>query len=84
MVWRDILSITHQDGPFDLIEPAFYLNSCRTDSSTIFSDLKRLVVNLASDAIHDQLFSILDSGYSLKPQTVLDHICIVTLMRVEI
>jgi hypothetical protein len=73
MVWRDILTVPHHTGPFNLIAPALKLNVCRTDSFTIFSDLKRLVVNLASNTIHNQLFSIVVSGYSLEPQTVLDH-----------
>jgi hypothetical protein len=74
MVWRDILNIAHQGSPFNLIEPAFNLMSCRADSSNIFSDLKRLVVNLASDTIHNQLFSVLVAGYSLKSQMLLEHI----------
>ncbi len=66
MIQRDILIVTHQDSPIDLIEPAFNLTSVRTDSSTIFGDLKKLVVNLASNTIHDQLFSALSPDIPLS------------------
>ncbi len=73
-IQRDLLSETHQDGPFDLLQPAFSLTSCQTDSSVVYGNLKTLVVKLASDSIHEQLFSELVPGYSMEPHLVLEHI----------
>ena len=69
-----ILDFTHQEGPLDLLAPSFNASTCRTDTSGIYSELKSLVVKLASDTIHDQLFAVLVPGYSIEPHTVLDHI----------
>ena len=75
VVKRDILAETHQDGPFDLLEPSFHTPStCRTDSTTIYSTLKTRVVALASDSVHKLLFSALVPGYSMEPHSVLEHI----------
>ena len=73
-VRRDILHQTHQDGPYDLLAPSFNLTSCRTDSQTVYGELKSLVVRLASETIHDTLFRVLVPGYSIEPHNVLDHI----------
>ncbi len=74
-VKHEILDVMHQDGPFNLLAPAFNLLSCRMDSSSIYGELKTLVVLLASDTIHNQIFSVLVPGYLVEPpQTVLDHI----------
>ena len=73
-VQRDILHQTHQDGPYDLLAPSFNLTSCRTDSQTVYGELKSLVVRLASETIHDTLFRVLVPGYSIEPHNVLDHI----------
>jgi hypothetical protein len=43
-IQRDILNETHQDGPFDLLQPAFNLTSCQMDSSVVYRNLKTLVV----------------------------------------
>jgi len=69
-----ILDATHQDAPYDLLEPVFNLSSCRTDSKVIYGELKSQVVRLASPTIHQQLFEVLVPGYSLEPHSVLDHI----------
>jgi len=73
-VSRFILSATHQDAPYDLLEPVFNLTSCRTDSRVIYGELKSQVVRLASPTIHQQLFEVLVPGYTLEPHNVLDHI----------
>ena len=73
-IQRDIPSETHQDGPFDLLQPAFNLTSCQTDSSVVYGNLKSLVIKLASDSVHEQLFSELVPGYSMEPHLVLEHI----------
>jgi hypothetical protein len=72
-VKRDLLDVTHQDGPYDLLAPNFNLTLCQTNSSTIYGELKLLVVCLALDTIHDTLFKVLVPGYSIKPHNVLDH-----------
>ena len=71
---RDILGATHQDGPFDLLEPSFNFSLCRTDSKVIYGELKSQVVPLTSATIHQQLFEVLGSGFSMEPHNVLDHI----------
>jgi len=73
-VQRDILCITHQDGPYDLLAPSFNLSSCRTDSTAVYGELKLLVVRLASDTIHQMMFMELVPGYSIEPHNVLEHI----------
>jgi hypothetical protein len=73
-VQRQILDITHQDGPFDLLTPSFNMTSCRTDSTAAYGELKSLVVRLASDTIHRTMFMELVPGYSIEPHNVLDHI----------
>jgi hypothetical protein len=73
-VERDILGATHQDGPYDLLEPSFNLSSCRTDSKVICGELKSQVVRLASATIHQQLFEVLVSGYLMELHNMLDHI----------
>jgi hypothetical protein len=70
----EILDITHQDGPFDLLAPSFNLSSCRTNSTAVYGELKSLVVRLASDTIHEAMFMVLIPGYSIEPHNVLDHI----------
>ena len=72
-VQRDILGATHQDAPYDLLEPVFNVTSCRTDSKVIYGELKSQVVRLAP-TIHQQLFKVLVPGYTLEPHNVLDHI----------
>jgi hypothetical protein len=73
-VQRDILGITHQDGPYNLLALSFNLTSCRTDSTAIYGELKSLVVRLASDTIHQTMFMELVPGYSIEPHNVLEHI----------
>ncbi len=73
-VKRDILSATHQDAPYNLLEPVFNLTSCRPDSKVIYGELKSQAVRLALPTIHQQLFEVLIPGYTLEPHNVLDHI----------
>ncbi len=73
-IQRAILDETHQDGPFDLLQPAFNLTSCQMDSLVVYGNLKTLVVKLASNTVHKQLFSVSVPGYSMEPHSVLEHI----------
>ncbi len=58
----------------DLLASSFNLSSCRTDSQTVYGELKSLVIRLALDTIHDTLFKVPVPGYSIEPHNVLDHI----------
>jgi hypothetical protein len=40
----------------------------------VYLNIKTLVIKLASNTVHEQLFFILVLGYSMEPQTLLDHI----------
>jgi hypothetical protein len=40
----------------------------------VYGNLKTLVVKLASNTFHKQLFSLLVPGYSMEPHSVLEHI----------
>jgi hypothetical protein len=73
-VKQDIINNSHQDGPFDLLKPAFNLTSCKTNSLVVYSNLKTLVVKLASNTVPEQFLAVLVPDYSMEPQTVLDHI----------
>ncbi len=73
-VQREILDITHQDGPFDLLAPSFKLLSCRTDSTAMYGELKLLVVRLTSNTIILTMFMVLVPGYLIESHNVLDHI----------
>ncbi len=73
-VQRDILGMTYQDGPYDLLTPTFNLTTCRTDSTVVYGELKSSVVRLASETIHQTLFMVLVPGYLIEPHNVLDHI----------
>jgi hypothetical protein len=73
-VKQDIINDTHQDRPFDLLEPAFNLTLCKTNSLVVYRYLKTLIVKLASDTVHKKLFAVLVPSYFMEPQTVLDHI----------
>ena len=61
-------------SPFEFLEPPFNISSCQTDSSVVYGSLMRRVVSLASDSVHQLLFSELGLSYSLKPHSVLEHI----------
>ena len=40
----------------------------------VYGNLKTLVVKLASNTFHKQLFSLLVPGYSMEPHSILEHI----------
>jgi len=73
-VKRDILGMTYQDGPYNLLAPTFNLTTCYTDSTVVYCELKSSVVCLASQTIHQTLFMVLIPGYLIEPHNVLDHI----------
>jgi hypothetical protein len=71
---RDILGVTLQDGPLDLLCPNFNLTSAKTDSTTIAVEISSKIIRLATRSILDHLFNQLCPGYSKEPHAALDHI----------
>ena len=66
-IQRDIINVTNQDGPFDLLARTFNPTTCRTDSKEVYGELKSSVVPLTSETIHQTLFMVLIPGYSIEP-----------------
>ncbi len=48
---RDILGVTLQDGPIDLLRPDFNLTSAKTDSTTIAAKISLKIIRLATPSI---------------------------------
>jgi hypothetical protein len=71
---RDILGVTLQDGPLDLLHPDFNLTSAKTDSTMIEATISVKIIHLATPSILDHLFIQLCPGYSKEPHAALDHI----------
>jgi hypothetical protein len=71
---RDILAVTLQDGPIDLLRPDFNLTSAKTDSTTIAAEINSKIIRLATPSVLDHLFNQLCPGYSKEPHAALDHI----------
>ena len=71
---RDILTVTLQDGPIDLLRPDFNLTSAKTDSTPIAAEISSKIIRLATPSILDHLFNQLCPGYSKEPNAALDHI----------
>jgi hypothetical protein len=70
----NILGITLQDGPTDLLCPDFNLTSAKTDSTTIKAEVSLKIIKLATPSVLDHLFNQLCPGYSKEPHAALDHI----------
>lgn len=70
---RDILGVTLQDSPLDLLRPNFNLTSAKTDSTTIAAEISSKIIRLATPSILDHLFNQLCPGYSKEPHAALDH-----------
>jgi hypothetical protein len=71
---RNILGVTLQDGPIDLLCPDFNLLSAKTDSTTIKAEISSKIIKLATPSILDHLFNQLCPGYSKELHAALDHI----------
>jgi hypothetical protein len=71
---RDILAVTLQDGPIDLLCPDFNLTNAKTDSTTIAAKINSKIIRLATPSVLDHLFNQLCPGYSKEPHAALDHI----------
>ena len=70
----DILAVTLQDGPINMLHPDFNLTSTKTDSTTIAAKIISKIIRLATPSILDHLFNQLCPGYSKEPHAALDHI----------
>ena len=73
-IQAQILDITLQDGPVDLIPSKFNLTSARTDSTEMRSDNESRIVRLASPTVLHTMFLELCPGYSTQPHAAIDHI----------
>ncbi len=71
---RDILGITLQDRPVDLLSPTFNLTSARMDRTTLVSEICSKIIMHATPSIFECLFNQLCPGYSKEPHAALDHI----------
>ena len=73
-VQAQILDITFQDSPVDLIPSKFNLSSARTESSEMRSEIEGKILRLASTTIWNTMFLELCPGYSMQPHAAIDHI----------
>ncbi len=71
---RDILGITLQDGPINLLHPEFNLTAAKTDSTIIEAEINMKVIRLATLSVIDHLFNQLCPGYSKEPHAALYQI----------
>jgi hypothetical protein len=71
---HDILGVTLQDGPLNLLRPDFNLTSAKTDSTMIEAAISTKIIRLANPSFLDHLFIQLCPGYSKEPHAALDHI----------
>jgi hypothetical protein len=60
---RDILGITHQDGPINLLCLEINLTAAKTDSTIIEAKINMKVICLATPSVIDHLFNQLCPGY---------------------
>jgi hypothetical protein len=54
---HDILGITFQDGPINLLCPEFNLTAAKTDSTIIIVEINMKVIRLANPSVIDHLFN---------------------------
>jgi hypothetical protein len=71
---RNILGVTLQNGPINLLCPNFNLTSAKTDSTTIEAEIRSKIVKLATPSVLDHPFNQLCPGYSKEPHAALDHL----------
>jgi hypothetical protein len=71
---HDILGITLQDRPGDLLSPTFNLTLAKMDHTTLVSKVRPKIIMLATPSVLECLFNQLYPGYSKQPYAALDHI----------
>jgi hypothetical protein len=70
-----ILDLTLQGNPLDLLPPNFNVRSARTDLIALQLEIDQKILCLASATICTTLFMELCPGYSSQPHVALEHIC---------
>jgi hypothetical protein len=73
-VQAQILNLTIQGDPLDLLPPSFNVRSARTDSIALQMEINQKILCLALPTICNTLFTGLCPGYSSQPHAVLEHI----------
>jgi hypothetical protein len=73
-VRAQILDLTLQHDPLDLLPPSFNVRTARTDSTALRIDINSKILLLAFATICNTLFMELCPGYSNQPHTALNHI----------
>jgi hypothetical protein len=71
---QDILSVTLQDGPINLLHPDFNLTAAKMDSTTIKAKISIKIIRVATPSVINHLFNQLCPGYSKEPHAALDHL----------
>jgi hypothetical protein len=69
-----ILDLTIQGNPLDLLPPSFNVQSARTDSIALRMEINQKILCLASPTICNTLFMELCPGYSSQLHATLEHI----------
>jgi hypothetical protein len=73
-VRAQILDLTIQGNPLDLLPQSFNVRSARTDSIALQMEINQKILRLASPMICNTLFTELCPGYSSQPHATLKHI----------
>jgi len=73
-VRTQILDLTIQGDPLDLLPPSFNVRSARTDSIALRMEIDQKILRLATPTICTTLFTELCPGYSSQPHAALEHI----------
>jgi hypothetical protein len=74
-VRAQILDLTIQGDPLDLLPPSFNVQLAWTDSIALRMEIDQKILCLASPTICNTLFTELCPGYSSQPHATLEHIC---------
>ena len=73
-VRAQILNLTLQSEPLDLLPPTFNVVSARTESASLKVDIDQKILKLACPTICGTLFTELCPGYSSQTHAALEHI----------
>ncbi len=74
-VQAQILDLTIQGKPLDLLPPSFNVQSARMDSIALQMEINQKILCLALPTICNTLFMELCPEYSSQPHAALEHIC---------
>jgi hypothetical protein len=73
-VRAQILDLTIQGNPLDLLPPSFNVPSARMDSIALQMEIDQKILRLTMPMICNTLFTKLCPGYSSQPHAALEHI----------